>query len=216
LATSPHSPDDPSETLARLASAHNCDPGTKGIARLAELAALITRWNRRKRIVGTRDPEEILTVHLADSLALAGRLQQLSCEGESFLDVGSGAGLPGLAVALLVPGLRCSLCEVSEKRVAFLHQARRRLGVEVEILHEDVERLCQRGARFHHVVSRAVFEPLRWVAVARRCVETRGRIWAMVTQRQLDAEPLGGQVHSYVVAGHRERRLVCLEGPGFT
>jgi 16S rRNA (guanine527-N7)-methyltransferase len=216
LATSSPSLDDPSETLSRLASAHDCDPGPNGIAQLGMLAALIVRWNRKKRMVGTRDPEEILTVHLADALALGGRLQRLARRGESFLDVGSGAGLPGLAVAVLVPALRCSLCEVSEKRVAFLHHARRELGVEVNILHEDVERLCQRGARFHHVVSRAVFDPLRWVEVARRCVEPRGRIWAMVTQRQLEAEPLGGQVHSYSVAGPRERRLVCLEGPGFT
>jgi len=176
---------------------------------------LIQRWNRRKRIVGSREPGEIVGVHLADALALAGRLQKLDPAGETLLDVGSGAGLPGLAVALLIPSLKTSLCEVSEKRVAFLHHARRVLEARFEILHEDVHKLAMRLDGFDHVVSRAVFEPPEWLEVGRRCVRPTGRIWCMVTDRQQEQYQIDGEQFHYSVTGGRKRILLYLQGPDF-
>jgi 16S rRNA (guanine527-N7)-methyltransferase len=186
------------------------------LSRLVVYTALIQRWNRRKRIVGNRDLSGIVGVHLADAIALAGRLQLLAPAGQTLLDVGSGAGLPGLAVALLIPELHTVLCEVSEKRVSFLHHARQTLDVEVEILHEDVHLLMNRGRRFDHVVSRAVFEPPQWVAIGKRCVHTAGRLWCMLTARQQESYNIQGEAFRYSVDGDRDRVLLCLQGPDYT
>lgn len=214
METFPKSLENVVDRLAQVAVEHGCEASASTLDQLAQHAALIQRWNRRKRIVGSRDPEDLLEVHLADGLALAGRMQSWVSEGQTFLDVGSGAGLPGLAVALLLPTLQTHLCEVSEKRVAFLHHARSVLKVSVTILHEDVHRLIEQGARFDHVVSRAVFEPKQWFDLGRSCVKCGGHLWCMLTARQHGEilTPAGAQVHRYAVAGDRERvlyRICC-------
>jgi len=202
-------------TLKDLALDLGCETQTGVLEGLADFTELILRWNRRKRIVGSRDPREIVGVHLADCLAMAGRLQRIAPHGQTLVDVGSGAGLPGLGLSLLVPTLRTSLCEVSEKRVAFLHHARGTLGAQVEILHEDVHDLARRSPGFDHAVSRAVFEPLQWQEIGRRCVHTRGCVWSMLTQRQQDEVRVSGEAFRYAVAGSRGRVLVRSKGTDF-
>lgn len=214
MAKSPPEEKRPVAALKDLASELGCVPPSGALERLAEFVVLIQKWNRRKRIVGTRDAAEIVGVHLADAMALAGRLQRLEPQGQRLLDVGSGAGLPGMALSLLIPTVQTSLCEVSEKRVAFLHHARRALGATCEILHEDVHQLKELD--FDHAVSRAVFEPPQWLDVGRGCVGPRGRVWCMLTQRQHEAFQMGGESFPYSVAGERKRILLCLQGPGFT
>lgn len=201
--------------LEDLALALGCKPPPGALESLAEFAELIQRWNRRKRILGSRDSGEIVGVHLADCLALAGRLQQLEPHGQTLLDVGSGAGLPGLALSLLVPTLSTSLCEVSEKRVAFLHHARRVLHARFDIFHQDVHELAP-GSAFDHVVSRAVFEPGKWLEIGRRCVRSTGCIWCMLTHGQQERLHISGEAHRYTVAGGRRRVLLRLKGPVFT
>jgi 16S rRNA (guanine527-N7)-methyltransferase len=214
LAKSPPEEKVPVKALEELASELGCEPPSGALERLSQYVALILRWNRRKRIVGTKDAAEIVGVHLADAMALAGRLQKLESQGQRLLDVGSGAGLPGMALSLLIPTVQTSLCEISEKRVSFLHHARRALGAPCEILHEDVHRLGELD--FDHAVSRAVFEPPQWLEVGRRCVRPRGRVWCMLTMRQHEAFQMGGEVFPYSVAGDRKRILLCLQGPSFT
>lgn len=215
MAKSSRESDNPVDTLGRLAIELGCETPPGVLERLAVYAALIQRWNRRKRIVGSRDLAEIVGVHLADCLAMAGRLQRLGQTPGTLLDVGSGAGLPGLALSILVPRFQTSLCEVSEKRVAFLHHARSVLDARFDILHEDVHLLADR-LRFDHVVSRAVFEPLQWLKIGRRCVHSTGCIWIMLTQRQQEECHIDGKAFHYTVAGGRERVLLQLRGPGFT
>ncbi len=213
----PHSPTQKIsvDRMAALAPTVGCHASADVLEKLAAFAELIQRWNRRKRIVGRATAEELVGVHLADAMALAGQLQQHRT-GSTLLDVGSGAGLPGFAVALLVPDLQVTLCEVSEKRVSFLHHARRTLEATVQIVHEDVHRLIEQDLRFDHVVSRAVFEPRRWLQIGRQCVADQGQLWFMLTHRQWSSELLGGETYSYEVLGQRQRVLLRLEGPSFT
>ncbi len=196
------------DDLQKLALRLGCTTPQGATERLAAYADLIQRWNRRKRIVGSRKPEEIVGIHLADCMAFAGRLQRMGQPQETLLDVGSGAGLPGLALSLLVPSMDFSLCEVSEKRVAFLHHARRVLDARIDILHEDVNVLADRSIQFDHAVSRAVFEPKEWLDIGQRCVHSTGSIWCMLTERQQEQNQLQGEMHRYTVGGNRKRVLI--------
>jgi 16S rRNA (guanine527-N7)-methyltransferase len=196
------------DDLKRLALKLGCRTPQGAPERLAAYADLIQRWNRRKRIVGSRNPEEIIGIHLADCMAFAGRLQRMDRPHQTLLDVGSGAGLPGLALSLLLPSMEFSLCEVSEKRVAFLHHARRVLDARIDILHEDVNVLVDRSIKFDHAVSRAVFEPNEWLDIGRRCVHPNGNIWCMLTDRQQEQCQLQGEMHRYTVGGDRKRVLI--------
>lgn len=93
--------------------------------RLADYLLLLQRWNRVYNLTAVRDLDEMVALHLLDSLAIAPLLR-----GEHFIDVGSGAGLPGIPLALANPGWRFTLLDASAKRVRFLRQAAIELGLK--------------------------------------------------------------------------------------
>jgi 16S rRNA (guanine527-N7)-methyltransferase len=215
LAPSPPPSTIPLSLLKSWAERLSCEAPTEALDTLCRYGELIAHWNRKKRLVGRATAAEIAGIHLADALALAGQLQRLAARG-TLLDVGSGAGLPGFALAVLLPQLEVSLCDVSEKRVAFLHHARARLQVDVTVLHEEVARIIDRGERYDHVVSRAVFEPRRWLEIGEACLAKGGHLWAMLTAEQFERETFPKACHEYEVEGDRKRILLRMEGPGFT
>ncbi|MDB6163097.1 MAG: gidB, partial [Xanthomonadaceae bacterium] len=76
---------------------------------LLDYLALLERWNRTYNLTAIRDPGEMITKHLLDSLAMHPFVQQVG----SLADLGTGAGLPGIPLALVLPGLRVTLIESS-------------------------------------------------------------------------------------------------------
>lgn len=157
---------------------------------IAEYLALIAHWNPRVRLVGRSDPDTLVQVHLADALALAKAMEGHPRAGElplRLVDVGSGAGLPGFALRMILPSAEISLCEISEKRVSFLFEAERRLGVGVEILAMRAQDLASSGRRFPHVVSRATFEPSEWRTLGRQLSAEGGLVWSLWTEEQEQA-----------------------------
>jgi 16S rRNA (guanine527-N7)-methyltransferase len=118
--------------------------------RLLQYLALIQKWNRVHNLTAVREPEAMLALHVLDSLAV---LPHIS--GLRIADVGSGAGLPGIPVALARPEWRVTLVESNHKKAAFLQQARIELGLEnVEIIDERIERV-RSNTGFNTVISRA-------------------------------------------------------------
>ncbi|MFH2007291.1 MAG: RsmG family class I SAM-dependent methyltransferase [bacterium] len=203
------------ENIAQDAQRLGCRVTDEQLNKLSEYVELLLRWNRRIRLVGARDVGDVAGVHVADGLALASRLQgQLrqgigrSLEKPSLVDVGTGAGLPGLLLATLLPELQVTLCEIAEKRVAFLHQARRALGGSFQIFHGDVQTLVEQGAKFDHAVSRATFEPSAWLTLACTLVTSRGTIWVMMTEKQHQQWRHEGIEHRYQVQ-NKERVLIA-------
>ena len=93
---------------------------------LLEYLELLRKWNRKINLIGPGPPEEQVILHLVDSLSA---LPHLGAEPNRLLDLGSGAGLPGLVLAVLRPGLQVSLAESRSKKAAFLKEAVRRLGL---------------------------------------------------------------------------------------
>jgi 16S rRNA (guanine527-N7)-methyltransferase len=118
---------------------------------LAEYLELLTRWNRVHNLTAVRSVDELIRRHLLESLAL-----QPFLRGKRIADVGSGAGLPGIPLAVAVPDKSFTLIESREKRVSFLRHVQGRLGLaNLEIEHGRVEDLRDTPP-FDTVLARAV------------------------------------------------------------
>lgn len=96
---------------------------------LARYLSLLVRWNRTVNLTSVREPEDMVRRHLAESLCCAAALP--GCE--SLLDLGSGAGFPGVPIQLMLPGIRVTLAESDAKKAAFLREAVRELGLPTQV-----------------------------------------------------------------------------------
>jgi 16S rRNA (guanine527-N7)-methyltransferase len=183
--------------------------------KLVAYLALLAKWNKVYNLTAIRDPDEMVTQHLLDSLAVLPVLEK-SALGErrfSLADVGSGAGLPGLVLAIARPDWDVTLVEAVEKKAAFQRQAK------IELVLSNVSIHCGRvedfKADFSAVISRA-FASL--ADFARLAGHLSHRLWAMKGAYPADevaALPAGWRVvasHPLKVPGlDAERHLLQLE-----
>ncbi|MFU2078009.1 16S rRNA (guanine(527)-N(7))-methyltransferase RsmG [Avibacterium endocarditidis] len=91
---------------------------------LVKLVALLDKWNKAYNLTSVRDPQEMLVKHIMDSLVVSSYLQ-----GERFIDVGTGPGLPGLPLAIINPDKTFVLLDSLGKRISFIRNALRELGI---------------------------------------------------------------------------------------
>lgn len=110
--------------------------------------ALLLKWNAAYNLTAVRDPEQMLVKHLLDSLSLLPQLR-----GESLIDVGTGAGLPGLVLALARPALRVTLLDSNGKKVRFLRQVIAELQIPNAVAVQSRAEAFE--GRFEVVTSRA-------------------------------------------------------------
>lgn len=142
--------------------------------------SLILRWNSRMNLTAVRDAEGILARHFVESIACSHALP----EGiATLLDFGSGAGFPGLPIALCRPEITVTLAESQSKKAAFLQEAVRTLGVPVTVHSARAEAL---RAAFDCVVLRAVDRMPESVSAAVRLVAPDGWLVLMTTAAQLE------------------------------
>ncbi len=122
------------------------------LPQLSTYLDLLIKWNARTNLTAIREPEEIVQRHFGESLFAA---RHLDLNTPTLLDFGSGAGFPGLPIALLRPDIRVTLAESQNKKATFLREAVRTLNLPVEVWPGRVEAMP--GARqFHTVALRAV------------------------------------------------------------
>lgn len=115
---------------------------------------MITRWNRVYNLTAVDDPGRMLPIHLLDSLSVAPFIK-----GGNILDVGSGAGLPGVPLAIYQPQWQITLLDASSKKIRFLRQLVTELGLaQVKPVHERVEDFCV-SEQFDIIICRA-YAPL--------------------------------------------------------
>jgi 16S rRNA (guanine527-N7)-methyltransferase len=151
------------------------DLPTDARARLEQHLQLISKWNRVHNLTAVRETEQMVILHLLDSLSVLPHLEG----ARTVLDVGSGPGLPGIPIAIALPGSHVTLLDSSHKKCAFLQQAKTELGLaNVEVVCDRVENWKPRE-KFEAVVSRAFSDLGDFVAQAQHLVAPGGRLIAM-------------------------------------
>ncbi|RIL11537.1 MAG: 16S rRNA (guanine(527)-N(7))-methyltransferase RsmG, partial [Proteobacteria bacterium] len=146
------------DTLKQGTASWGIELSSGQLAQFQHYAELIHEWNQRTNLTSV-EPPEFGTRHFLDSVSIL-TLPEFA-EVRTLVDVGSGAGLPGLAIKIAKPHLEIVLIESQTKRVAFLKRAIMELGLAgVAVQHGRVERICQSAttlsARFDCAVARAV------------------------------------------------------------
>jgi 16S rRNA (guanine527-N7)-methyltransferase len=156
-------------------------------AALLGLLEELERWNRRYNLTAIRSLEAMITHHLLDSLAVSADLA-----GERIADVGTGAGFPGLPLALCNPQRHFTLIDSTAKKIRFVSHAVALLGLtNVTVVHARVEALAV-AAPFDTVVARAVAPLARLLAQLTGLCDAHSRVLAMKgkwPQAELDALP---------------------------
>jgi 16S rRNA (guanine527-N7)-methyltransferase len=177
---------------------------THDAARLFTLIEELADWNSRYNLTGIREADAMITHHLLDSLAVHPDLH-----GDTVADVGTGAGFPGLPLAVCNPARHFTLIDATAKKLRFVSHMVERLGLtNVSVMHARVEALAPR-APFGTVVARA-FAPLpRLLGAVAGLVGPDTHVLAMKgkwPQAELDAVP-----KSWRVLGSRELEIPGLD-----
>jgi 16S rRNA (guanine527-N7)-methyltransferase len=176
--------------------------------RFAEFYSLILRWNAKLNLTAIRNTERILSRHFVESIACA---QALPSGIASLLDFGSGAGFPGIPIALCRPDISVTLAESQGKKAAFLQEAVRVLGISAKVHSGRAESL---DARFDSVVLRAVDRMPKAVRAASNLVVSSGWLAVMTTNRELPAlEAAVGEAFSWrkvILLPESEERVLAL------
>lgn len=167
-------------------------PRSAALQALSRLLDLVALWNRRVDLTAARSPEELVDLYLSDALVVAA-LEPRTAEPQRWLDVGSGAGAPGLVLQLLRPELQLTLVEPRAKRVAFLRTALGQLRLSAGLESGRSDRLP--AASCEVALSRATFPPPEWLAEGSRLA--RHAVWVLLARGEAPA----------VAGWHLEREL---------
>jgi 16S rRNA (guanine527-N7)-methyltransferase len=163
------------ERIAQGARAMNLTLPARAEQRLAQYLELVEKWNRVHNLTSVRDAAQMVVVHALDSLSILPHLEGCS----RILDVGTGAGLPGIPVAIAMPAAHVTLLDSSHKKCAFLEQARIELALaNIDVVCERIEQ-WKPPQKFDAVVSRAFSELSDFVVQAQHAVAEGGRMIAM-------------------------------------
>lgn len=147
-------------------------------AKLLAYVSLLKKWNATYNLTAIRDEAEMVTQHLLDSLSVLPALQESALAGRRWADVGSGAGLPGIPLAIVRPDLAMTLVETVEKKSAFQRQAKIELGLaNITVVNQRVEDLA--AGQYDAVISRAFADLAEFVRLAGHLLTPGGRLYAM-------------------------------------
>ncbi len=179
---------------ARLAAALEQGAAALGLdldaaqrAQLLRHLALIAQWNKVYNLTAVRDPAQMLTQHLLDSLAVVAPLRrQTGAARAALLDVGSGAGLPGVALAVACPELTVSCVDAVAKKAGFIRQVGVELGLRgFTALHARVETLAPRA--WDVIASRAFASLADFVGLTDALLAPQG-VWLAMKGKRPDDE----------------------------
>ena len=165
---------------------------TAAATKLQAFIALLEKWNQAYNLTAVREPTQMVSRHVLDSLAVLPHVQ-----GSRVLDIGTGPGLPGIPLALAKPEWHFTLLDANAKKTRFVTQAVAELRLEnVEVVQARVEKF----APTHHwdtVVTRAFGSLAEIIAAAGHLVAPHGRVVAMkgvYPEEELGALPAGFQL----------------------
>ena len=158
---------DPTQQLASAAQQLGLAPTALQIQALMDYQALIVKWNKVYNLTAVRDPTEMLTHHLLDSLAvIAPLLKHTQGKAARVLDVGSGAGLPGTVLAIMCPEMDVTCVDTVAKKAAFIQNTALTLKLpNLRGVHARVEEM--QAPAFDVVTSRAFSSLVDFVTLTR-------------------------------------------------
>lgn len=179
---------------------------------LQQYLELLQRWNKVYNLTAVRDPVQMLPLHLWDSLSVVPFI-----EAEHCLDVGSGAGLPGIPLAIMRPQQQFTLLDTNGKKTRFIQQAALELGLaNLKVVQKRVEQ-WQPEQKFAAIISRAFASLADFVTVSGIHLQAQGRLYAMkgrYPESEIAELPQGWSVacsHQLMVPGlEAERHLLEL------
>jgi 16S rRNA (guanine527-N7)-methyltransferase len=188
------------------------------VDRLLAFGELLLKWNRVYNLTAIRDPREVITHHLLDSLAVLPHLERI----ERLADIGSGGGLPGIPLAIVHSGLIVNSVETVNKKASFQQQAKIELELgNFSVINERVEKVQPDrlpGGAADGVISRAFSSLADFVSLSGHLAGEGGALYAMKGVHPADeisALPAGWAVtatHALRVPGlDAERHLLVIE-----
>ncbi len=180
----------------------NLDGSTMG--RFQQFMTELLRWNRAINLTSITSPDEIVLKHFVDSLSIVPLLNP----GERLLDVGSGAGLPGLVVALVRSDLTITSLDAVDKKVRFQRHLCRLLDLtQVEVVHGRIEQFSAQHEEGYDVVTSRAFRDLdRFATLTKGAVRRGGRLVAMMAGTAADVATRVDNVSRRVGMEHLETR----------
>ena len=185
---------------------------------------LLLQWNQKINLTAITDPNKVRELHFLDSLSVVSEIVSRGTivprETISILDIGTGAGLPGLVIKIVRPEIQVTLVDAVKKKTDFLKTVIRELGLKgVTVLHQFLKKEDKIGS-FDVIVSRAAFKMPELISLAVPNLKPSGRIIAMkgphVSQETKGCDDLLSQcqlrpfeeVHYYLPDSKQERRLL--------
>ena len=159
--------------------------------------ALLARWNRAYNLTAIRDPAQMVGKHLLDSLAMQAAVAPLAARGGALADLGTGPGLPGIPLAIALPGLRVTLVESNGKKARFLREAVRTLRLGNASVVEARIEAVDRAGEFDAITARALATLPRILELGGHLLAPAGHLLAMkgvVPDEEIAALPPGWRV----------------------
>lgn len=173
---------------------------------LLAFVGLIEKWNKAYNLTAIRDRDEMLRLHILDSLAVLPFVT-----GQKIIDVGTGAGLPGIPLAILMPDIQFTLVDGNSKKTRFVQQAVLELQIKnVEVVHIRVENLGRDG-EYDAVLSRAFASLKDIMNLTEYLLQPEGVLVAMkgqVPESELNKIDRAYSVSPIVVPGVEAERCV--------
>ena len=160
---------------------------------------LLLKWNSRTNLTAIRDPEEIVQRHFGESLFTGIHLAPLLPPDATILDLGSGAGFPGLPIQLLHPTLKITLAESQNKKSTFLREVVRSLALPTEIWAARAETFPE-NRQFDAITLRAVDNMSQALAAATPRLALNGFLAVLTTNPSLTGSsiPLPAPSHGFL------------------
>lgn len=170
---------------------------------LLKYVALLDKWNKVYNLTAVRDPRQMVSNHLLDSLATMPYLWP-----GRWLDVGCGAGLPGLVLAVAQPDWQFVLLDSNSKKTSFVQQVIIELGLQNIVVYCARVEAWQTTERFDGIISRAFSGLCEFIEKTRHLMNTQGRWVAMkgMAEQELKSVPTGCRVE----------RVIPLQVPGLS
>jgi len=179
--------------------------------KLLQYLSLLDKWNKVYNLTAVRDPLEMVTLHLLDSLSVLPYITS-----NNLLDVGSGGGLPGIVLAICKPNLQVTTIDTVQKKAIFMQQVKGELGLgNLTVAHSRVENY-QPAKKFETIISRAFSEVALLIKLTQHLLVENGQWLAMKGQHPTaELKDLDVKVSAIIplaVAGlQAERHLVILK-----